>query len=131
MSSDVVVLVSPSKKATKSILKKPRLGKKKNKTRKVGWKENTTTFFHTYTPEEYNRKTPKWKECKNASQDVTDETTKQNTIQNSIICSQEESPNENENENKEKIKESSKKTSLKKGRNKVINNNKKKNIIII
>ena len=125
MSSDVVVIVSPSKKATKSILKKPRLGKKKNKTRKVGWKENTTTFFHTYTPEEYNRKTPKWKECKNASQDVTDETTKQNTIQNSIICSQEE------NENKEKIKESSRKTTLKKGRNKVINNNKKKNIIII
>ena len=125
MSSDVVVIVSPSKKATKSILKKPRLGKRKNKTRKVGWKENTTTFFHTYTPEEYNRKTPKWKECKNASQDVTDETTKKNTIQNSIICSQEEI------ENKEKIKESSKKTTLKKGRNKVINNNKKKNIIII
>ena len=81
MSSDVVVLVSPpSKKATKSILKKPRLGKRKNKTRKVGWKENTTTFFHTYTPEEYNRKTPKWKECKNASQDVTDETTKKNFV---------------------------------------------------
>jgi len=80
--------VTPSKAATKSILKTRRLFKRKNKTRKVGWKE-TASLFHTYTPEEYDRKTPKWKEYNDASQDVTDETTKKNTMKNSVRCSEE------------------------------------------
>ena len=109
----------PSILKTRSLMSKTR-GGKKNKTRKVGWKEKDS-LFHTYTSEEYDRKSPDSKEYNNAKHDVTDETTKQNTIKNSVIYFVGE---------EEKNKEGNKKTTMKKGARKKGGNKKKKNIII-